>query len=54
VAEIDGRLNGDGVEIRHIFALADKAAYSREQLTTEDFQQWQTVVRQQLKQMEEL
>jgi hypothetical protein len=54
VAEIDGRLNGDGVEIRRIFARADQAAYSREPLTTEDFQQWQAQVRQQLKHLEEL
>ena len=54
IAEIDARLNGDGAEIRHIFALADQAAYSREQLTTADFQQWKGAIRNQLKQTEEL
>ena len=52
--EIDARLNGDGAEIRRIFALADQAAYSREQLTTADFQQWKEIVLNQLKQTEEL
>jgi hypothetical protein len=46
--EIDARLNGDGAEIRRIFALADQAAYSREQLTTADFQQWKETIRNQL------
>jgi hypothetical protein len=48
IAEIDARLNGDGAEIRRIFALADQAAYSREQLTTADFQQWKETIRNQL------
>jgi hypothetical protein len=52
IAEIDERLNGDGAEIRRIFALADQAAYSREKLTTADFEQWKETVRNQL--MEEL
>ena len=54
IAEIDARLNGEGAEIRRIFALADQAAYSREQLTTADFQQWKETIRNQLKQTEEL
>lgn len=48
IAEIDKRLNGDGAEIRRIFALADQAAYSREQLSTADFQQWKETIRNQL------
>ena len=54
IAEIDARLNGNGAEIRRLFALADQAAYSREQLTMADFQQWKDITRNQLKQMEEL
>ena len=48
IAEIDERLNGDGTDIRRIFAIADQAAYSREQLTTADFEQWKETVRNQL------
>jgi hypothetical protein len=54
IAEIDARLNGDGAEIRHIFALADQAAYSRQHPSTADFQQWKETVRDQIKQTEEL
>jgi hypothetical protein len=54
IAEIDTRLNGDGADIRRIFALADKAAYSGEHLTTGDFQKWKETIRDQLKQTEEL
>ena len=38
IAEIDARLNGDGGEIRRVFALADQAAYSGQHLKTEDFE----------------
>jgi len=54
IAEIDERLNGDGAEIRRIFALADQAAYSGQHLTTDDFQQWKETVCDQLKRTEEL
>jgi hypothetical protein len=54
IAEIDSRLNGDGEEIRRVFALADQAAYSGQQLTTADFQQWKESVRNQLKLSEAL
>ena len=49
IAEIDARLNGDGAEIRRIFALADQAAYSGQHLGAADFQQWKEIVRGQLK-----
>ena len=54
IAEIDAHLNGQGVEIRRIFALADHAAYSGQHLSTADFQQWKETVRDQLKRAEEL
>jgi hypothetical protein len=54
IAEIDGRLNGQGAEIRRVFALADQAAYSGQRLSTADFNQWKEVVRQQIKQTEAL
>ncbi len=37
IAEIDARLNGEGGEIRRIFALADQAAYSGQHLSTRGF-----------------
>ena len=54
IAEIDARLNGDSADIRRIFAIADQVAYSREQLTTADFQQWKETIQNQLKQTEAL
>ena len=54
IAEIDARLNGDGAEIRRVFALADQAAYSGQQLTTADFQQWKETVRDKLNHTEAL
>jgi hypothetical protein len=54
IAEIDARLNGDGAEMRRIFALADQAAYSGQQLGAGDFQQWKETVRGQLNHTEEL
>jgi hypothetical protein len=54
MAEIDVRLNGNGTDIRRIFALADQAAYSGQTLTTSDLRQWTEIVREQLKQMEAL
>jgi BatD DUF11 like domain len=54
IAEIDARLNGEGAEIRRIFALADQAAYSGQHLGAGDFQQWKETVRGQLKHTEEL
>ena len=54
IAEIDAHLNGEGEGIRRIFALANQAAYSGQQLSTGDFQQWQKTVRSQLKDGEEL
>jgi hypothetical protein len=54
IAEIDARLNGEGAEMRRIFALADQAAYSGQQLGAGDFQQWKETVRGQLNHMEEL
>ncbi len=54
IAEIDARLNGDGAEIRRVFALADHAAYSGQHTSTADFQQWKETVRAQLKPTEEL
>jgi hypothetical protein len=54
IAEIDARLNGDGTEIRRVFALADQAAYSGQQLTTADFQQWKETVRDKLNHKEAL
>ena len=54
IAEIDARLNGEGGEIRRVFALADQAAYSGQHLSTADFQQWKEIVCDQLKHMEAL
>jgi len=54
IAEIDERLNGDGGEIRHIFAIADQAAYSGQHLKTEDFEEWKEIVCNQLKHAEAL
>ena len=52
IAEIDERLNGDSADVRRIFALADQAAYSGQNLSTADFQQWKEIVRNQLSQTE--
>ena len=54
IAEIDARLNGEGGEIRRIFALADQAAYSGQHLSTGDFQQWKEIVCNQIKHTEAL
>jgi hypothetical protein len=54
IAKIDARLNGEGGEIRRVFALADQAAYSGQYLSTADFQQWKEIVCNQLKQSEAL
>jgi len=54
MAEIDMRLNGNGTNVRRIFALADQAAYSGQTLTTADLPQWREIVHEQLKQMEEV
>jgi hypothetical protein len=54
IAEIDARLNGQGGEIRRVFALADQAAYSGQHLSTADFQQWKEIVREQIKHTEAL
>jgi hypothetical protein len=48
IAEIDARLNGEGGEIRRVFALADQAAYSGQHLSTADFKQWKEIVREQI------
>jgi len=54
IAEIDGRLNGDGAKIRLVFAHADQAAYSGQNLSTADFQQWKAIVCAELKHTEAL
>ena len=54
IAEIDARLNGEGAEMRRIFALADQAAYSGQHLGAGDFQQWKETVRGELNHTEEL
>jgi hypothetical protein len=54
IAEIDARLNGEGGEMRRVFALADQAAYSGQHLSMADFNQWKEVVREQIKQTEAL
>jgi hypothetical protein len=54
IAEIDARLNGQGGEMRRVFALADQAAYSGQHLSTADFQQWKEIVREQIKHTEAL
>jgi hypothetical protein len=54
IAEIDARLNGEGGDIRRVFALADQAAYSGQHLSTADFKQWKAVVRTELKHTEAL
>ena len=54
IAELDARLNGDGRDMRRVFALADQAAYSREHLSTGDLQQWKETILGQLDHSEEL
>lgn len=54
MADLDARLNGDGTGLRRLFALADQAAYSRQPLSTADFQQWKETVCDQLNQTEVL
>jgi len=54
IAEIDARLNGEGGEIRRVFALADQAAYSGQHLKTEDFKEWKETVCNQIKHLEAL
>jgi hypothetical protein len=54
IAEIDARLNGDGAEIRRVFALADQAAYSGQHLAAADFQQWSGTIRDQINRLEAL
>jgi hypothetical protein len=54
IAEIDARLNGEGGEIRRVFALADQAAYSGQRLSTADFQQWKEIVFNQIQHTEAL
>jgi hypothetical protein len=54
IADLDARLNGDGAEIRRIFALADQAAYSGQRLSAGDFQEWKQTVRGQLNPTEAL
>jgi len=54
IAEIDARLNGEVADMRRIFALADQAAYSGQQFSAGDFQQWNEIVRGQLEHVEVL
>jgi hypothetical protein len=54
IADLDDRLNGGTREMRQIFSRADQAAYSRENLSPADLQEWQQNVRQQLNLAEEL
>jgi hypothetical protein len=54
IAEIDARLNGQGGEMRRVFALADQAAYSGQHLSTADFNQWKEIVREQIQHTEAL
>jgi hypothetical protein len=54
IAEIDARLNGEGGEIRRVFALADQAAYSGQPLSTADFQRWKEMVFNQIQRTEAL
>jgi hypothetical protein len=54
IAEIDARLNGQGGEMRRVFALADQAAYSGQHLSTADFNQWKKIVREQIQDTEAL
>jgi hypothetical protein len=54
LAEIDARLHGEGGEIRRVFALADRAAYSGQPLSTADFQQWREIVCDQIQHTEAL
>ena len=48
------RRDGEGGEIRRVFALADQAAYSGQQLSTADFQQWKEMVFNQIQHTEAL
>jgi hypothetical protein len=54
VAEIDARLNGRSGAIRRVFTLADSAAYSGQDLSAVDFQQWKKTVCDQFNHIEAL
>jgi hypothetical protein len=53
IEDIDARMNGDGTDIRRIFALADQAAYSGHCFNSRDFQKWKETVRRHLNLTEE-
>jgi hypothetical protein len=50
LAEIDSRLNGDGENVRRVFALADELAYSGGADFDVDFNSWKQAVHQIIKQ----
>jgi hypothetical protein len=54
LAEIDARLNGDGENVRRVFALADEFAYSGNAAIDADFPAWIKTVRHLVKQSENL
>lgn len=48
IADLDTRLNGEGRQIRRVFAIADQAAYSGQHLSMGDFDKWKEIVRHEL------
>jgi hypothetical protein len=52
-AEINRRLNGDGNDLRTLFAAADAVIYSGQRVSPEDLKRWKDLVIQQLRKLEE-
>jgi hypothetical protein len=52
-AEIDHRLNGDGKDLRNLFAFADDVVYSGRPVAAAELQRWNEVVMGQLERLEE-
>jgi len=54
VTEINRRLNGDGDDLRALFAFADGVVYSGRRVLPEDLKRWKDTVIQHLKKLEDL
>jgi len=54
VTEIDRRLNGNGDDLRALFAFADGVVYSGQRVLPEDLKRWKDTVIQHLKKLEDL
>jgi hypothetical protein len=53
-AEINRRLNGDAVDLRRLFAVADDVVYAGQRVPAEELHRWKDIVLLQLKQLEAL